>query len=110
MISPRVHRCRECLKPLEAGRKATAEFCGIPCKASWNNRRKNRGAELYDLFMAIRFERGLAKTLGLWAVICRMASVWKEEDDRAGRKSFSDPRQVVMRSPRYNAVTTKVRP
>lgn len=51
--------------------------------------------------MALRYERGLAKLLGLWAIMCRMAMTWREEDmaERAGRHSWQRPSKVVDRLP-----------
>lgn len=109
-MAPVRHRCcKECSKPLATTAKATAEFCGTPCRIAWRNRRTHRGAELYDIFMAIRFDRPLAASLGLWALACRMASVWNEDDKEAGRQSYVPPREAVMRLNRYNAVATKVK-
>lgn len=98
--------CLECTSPL-AGKKDLADFCTDKCRKTWNNRRATRGAELYDIFMAIRFRRSVAGGLGLWQLMCRMASVWKHEDDDAGRRSFSEPEVAKMRAIRY--VATKVK-
>lgn len=93
--------CRECSTPLQKAAKPEARFCSNPCKDRWNNRRKNRGAELYDLFMAYRYDRGVSKALGLWSLICRMGSVWNEEDKETGRQSYGDPRETKERMIRY---------
>jgi len=92
--TPRV--CRECGQSFHA---VTALFCGRACRLAFNNRRIQRGGELYDLFMAMRYERGLAKALGVWKMICRMAQMFRAEDmrDRAGRKSWRDPETVLER-------------
>ena len=65
-------QCAECGTTFEAKRDHAA-FCSDACRKAFNNRRMTRGAELYDLFMAVRYERGLAKVMGLWSVICRAA-------------------------------------
>lgn len=96
--------CRECGKPLSTDRKANTEFCGTPCRIAWRNRRMSRGADLYDAFMAMRFDRAAAKDKGLWALMCRMASTWNEEDKAAGRQSYFPPDQTVSRNVHHNAV------
>lgn len=101
----RVRCCRECGEALGADRDYRTEFCDAGCKRAWNNRRMVRGSELYDLFMACRYERGTAKLLGLWNLMCRMASAWRAEDAQArgGRPSWGEPRKVVERHTRYVA-------
>lgn len=89
--------CRECQKPLDASLKANATFCGIPCKAKWNNRRKNRGADLYDLWMAMRYERDEAKRHEVWKEMCRLSEGWKADDDKQGIKSYEMPGVVIPR-------------
>ncbi len=91
-----VRCCRECFKPLGAA-KATAIFCGVPCKASWNNRRKARGAELYDLFMNQRFNRVESKRLTVWSEMCRLAEGWNDEDKAEKRLTFANPTEVLTR-------------
>lgn len=88
--------CLECGKPVGPSMRYDKVFCCTACGTRWNNRRKNRGAEIYDLFMAMRFDRKNAK--GVWAIMCRMASNWNEEDKAAGRKSFVPVRKAVQRS------------
>lgn len=91
-----IKHCRECGAKFEAIRTDT-EFCpGTSCRRDWNNRRQQRGAELYDLFMTIRHERPLTEELkdeqgvNLWTVACQLAAHWKTEDerDRGGRRSY----------------------
>lgn len=81
-------QCRECGGNHD--RPQEAAFCCRECRQTWNNRRLKRGAELYDLFMLVRYERGLAKLHGLWSIVCRLAQAWREEDvrDRGGRPSW----------------------
>jgi hypothetical protein len=86
--------CRECGKPL-APRKARSgqppEYCDKVCRAKFNNRRSMRGAELYDYFMAVRYQR---KTHAVaMSIMSQMASHWKEADerDRDGRPSWVTP-------------------
>lgn len=100
--------CRECKKPLPEGLKATANFCQpaegansyanqSKCKASWNNRRKNRGADLYDLWMAMRYERDEAKRLEVWKEMCRLSEGWRDQDNRQGIRSYDMPTKVLPR-------------
>lgn len=72
-------------------------FCGQPCRLRFNNRRLQRGAELYDLFMTMRYDRSEAKRLGVWALMCRMGQQMREEDqiDREGRQSWRNPSDVL---------------
>lgn len=96
--------CRECGASL-SGRDPRAEVCSVACRKSFNNRRMTRGAELYDLFMNLRYERGLAKTFGLYRLMCRMAQAWREEDkrDRDGRASYLSAAACKDRSAIYMA-------
>jgi hypothetical protein len=85
--------CRECGLPFTAKRdRDTNSFCAVECRKAFNNRRMTRGAQLYDLFMMVRYERGLAKARGLWTIVCRLALEWRQEDERqrAGRKSWRE--------------------
>lgn len=101
--------CRECGKPLGPSVRPEKKFCCHPCGFAWNNRRKLRGAELYDLFMAMRYERGAAKLYGVWAIICRMAAMWNEEDKERGAKSYAPIKEVMERYVHYTAVRNTVR-
>lgn len=114
----RTYACAECAKPFSLARDHEQMFCCTACRTAFNNRRKNRGAELYDLFMTMRFDRDTAKVNGVWAVMCRMASEWNEEDRMAftsaeeaaagikkpGRRSFGPVRKVLERFTKYRAV------
>lgn len=75
--------CWECAKPSEGKR-----FCCRPCKQAWNNRRMQRGAIMYDLFMGSRFEREASRKEGVWSVLCRLASDWHDADGAAGRVGY----------------------
>ena len=74
--------CRFCGNDLGTERRANALFCDNrgKCRAAYSNRRLWRGAILYDLFMALRFERTAAEEAGIWSAMCRLASIWREED------------------------------
>ena len=103
----RVHACLECGEP----KPSRGEFCTTKCRQTFNNRRKLRGAELYDLYMVLRFERGLAKLLGIFQLINRMASNFRQEDKdkRAGRRSWRRPQAVIEERPYLRAIVTHVR-
>jgi hypothetical protein len=98
--------CLECGTEFQAF-KRHGEFCSTTHRKAWNNRRMIRGAELYDLFMACRHERGAAKLHGYWNLMCRMASAWRDEDDRdrGGRKSWVSNGKLQDRLTPYRAVT-----
>jgi predicted nucleic acid-binding Zn ribbon protein len=88
--------CLECGK-LWNERKPGRLFCSSSCRVTFNNRRLQRGAELYDLFRAMRRERDDAKTLGIWAEMCRLELRWQQEDQeqRPGRRSYMPPRKAL---------------
>jgi hypothetical protein len=56
-----------------------------------------RGAELYDLFRALRRERSTAKALNLWTQICRLELGWHMDDEkqRPGRRSYMPPTKAL---------------
>lgn len=103
----RTRCCRECSTRLDSGvrpgsnvathTKVTAIFCSDKCRADWNNRRKNRGADLYDLWMAQRYSRNEAEAAGVWAEMCRLSEQWNTEDKAAGHKTYSSPAEVIAR-------------
>lgn len=86
--------CVECGNPISGRLK---QFCSTPCRMAFNNRRMQRGAELYDLFRALRRERDTAKQLGLWSEICRLEYGWQQEDERErpGRRSYVPPKKAL---------------
>lgn len=57
-----------------------------------------RGAELYDLFRALRRDRGVAKEMNLWTQLCRLELKWQQEDEvaRPGRISYMPPAKAIM--------------
>ena len=94
-------RCLECDTPFQSV-EDRAEFCCATHRKAWNNRRAVRGAQLYDLVMAMRFERGLAARLAIgWALICRLASAYRDADNalRAGRRSWRKPKSAIADIP-----------
>ena len=70
-------------------------FCSDKCKRDFNNRRLKRGAVVYDAFMALRYDRGWAKAVGLWQLLCAIAAEWRAEDREQGRDSYIRPDQWV---------------
>lgn len=88
--------CQECGTAYTA-RKADQRFCSTACCKVFNNRRMRRGALLYDLFMALRYERKAAYAMGVWKAACRLAEGWRDEDiaERAGRFSWGDWREFA---------------
>lgn len=81
--------CRECKKPVGPSVRFEKKFCCHACGTAWNNRRKQRGAEMYDLIMFMCCERKAARLLNIWTLVWRMAAVWREEDKAAGLKSYA---------------------
>ena len=92
--------CNECGEPYRPGR-ADQFFCATSCRMAFENRRMIRGKEIYDLFMIMRYERGIARVRGIWAIACRLAQQWKAEDDaeRGGRRSWTPSARAIERYP-----------
>ena len=103
-------KCPECDKPLGNVRDV-AVFCSLSCKNKFTNRRMLRGAELYDLFMAVRYQRGLAKALGLWSIICGLANAYRKQDEaiRPGFRSWLDPAKLLASKPSLTAKVNLIR-
>ena len=96
--------CLECGQPFGSAVRE-AEFCGPPCRMVFNNRRAKRGAELYDLFMALRHDRQTATALKVWRLLNRCAAIFREEDrsEREGRRSWRHPAEILARRPYLKA-------
>lgn len=77
--------CRECGAPCQRS------FCSKPCRMTWHNRRKSRGAEFYDFVMALRYERDEATKAEAWTTLCSLARACRDSDKalRAGRHSWN---------------------
>lgn len=86
----RIKHCRECGEPFTA-KTLSAAFCPTkPCRAAFNRRRRDRGAELYDFVMAAYpTTHPMVKML---AEAYRAADL----DKRAGRNSYQ--REVDARA------------
>lgn len=82
--------CWECGAPLRL--KQPGHFCCTAHRRNFNNRRQVRGAELYDLFMELRFNRSDARAKGVWSLLCARAGAYRDADKayRDGRPSW-DP-------------------
>ena len=96
--------CLECGTSYQQGVQAS-DFCSAACRKTWNNRRMQRGAELYDLVMALRFDRQTATELKVWRLINRLAAIFRDEDrtERAGRFSWRSPAAIIDRRPYLRA-------
>lgn len=83
--------CRECGKVFSP-RHRTALFCCVAHKQAFNNRRRERGAELYDFVMA----EGWRSPIG-----ARLIEAYKKADaiKRNGRPSFQDMETAIQRIP-----------
>jgi hypothetical protein len=81
--------CIECGVTFQTNVK-TAKACSTECRKAFNNRRMQRGAELYDLMMAHRFDRHNPDAAEQRAAMYRMISVYRDADNalRAGRPSW----------------------
>lgn len=77
------------------------EFCCTEHRKAFNNQRATRGAELYDLAMAVRYDRKRATALGVLQMMWTLCRLFREEDQRlrAGRPSWRDPGVIVERRP-----------
>lgn len=105
-----IKRVRACLECGEDHR-LKGDFCTTACRNAFNNRRKARGAELYDLYMAHRFDRTRAQELRLFQAINRLASNWRREDhaERVSRRSWRRPEDVLDTRPYLRAVVASNR-
>ncbi|APT31890.1 hypothetical protein MCBMB27_02599 [Methylobacterium phyllosphaerae] len=98
--TPEPRACLEC-GTLHTSANAEAEFCSDRCRMAFNNRRAKRGAELYDLFMALRHDRVTATRFKVWRLLNRLAAGFRAEDvaERAGRRSWRSPAAILARRP-----------
>jgi hypothetical protein len=97
-----IRTCLECGETLTTRR---GDFCRQAHRRDWNNRRAERGAQIYDLFMALRYERSDATDLKLWKLMNRMGANFREEDaaDRGGRRSWRRAKDVIADRPYLKA-------
>jgi len=78
--------CLECGQTHERGPRAT--FCSHACKMQHGNRRRQRGALLYDLWMEHRYNRG--NDAGTLTIMANLARAFRDADNhfRDGRVSW----------------------
>ena len=96
---PRYKRvCLECGRTYWAKRRQSV-FCCIEDKMAFTNRRRDRGAELYDVLMTQRFARKTKAGKDAWRLVCALASAYRmaDQDRRGGRPSWS--RRAMERIP-----------
>lgn len=106
----RLNACLECGCDIPPG-PHDREFCCSAHRTAWNNRRLQRGAALYDLYMAHRFQRVEAQAAGLFQAINRLASDFRAEDRalREGRRSWRRHDVVLGDRPHLKAARVYVR-
>jgi hypothetical protein len=92
--------CSECGATYQAQR-ITREFCSSSCRQVFNNRKATRGAAIYDAAMQWRADRS---DKAAFSLLCRLLAKFKDEDDRAGRRSWDSAGTVKARKP-YLAAT-----
>jgi hypothetical protein len=101
-------KCAECSKDYK-GRTYNSEFCGTPCRRTFNNRRAVRGALLYDLTMLskqpLNFERNPDSRFYDWPLrIETQIALWEAED--AGRRTWQRARAVAEATVKLVAMAT----
>lgn len=84
--------CKECGTEFTA-KKIEAKFCCQQCRLAFNNRRRDRGAVLYDVLMNCRYDRDVAQqvfgTNDLRKIMSDLAAGWAAEDSgRSQRKTW----------------------
>ena len=101
----RERECLECGAPFDTKHQGEHIYHTPECRKKFGNRRMTRGALVYDLIMAIRFEREEAEREKLWTMLCRLCADFKDEDDkeRGGRKSWGPWQQILMNHPHLRA-------
>lgn len=81
--------CKECGTEFQA-KKVEAKFCCQQCRLTFNNRRRDRGAILYDILMNCRYDREKAlKVFGtnnVAKIMSEMATGWKAQDDQSNQR------------------------
>ena len=101
--------CRECGRPEFEWARERGDFCCDACRRDWNNRRQARGAVLYDLVMALRFDRKASQEIKLWTIVCKFCAIWRDDDvaRRASRPSWREAALVVEERPWVFAASLK---
>jgi hypothetical protein len=84
--------CKECGAAFTA-KKVEAKFCGQQCRLKFTNRRRDRGALLYDVLMNCRYDRAAAKeifgTNNVNEIMSQIATGWKAMDEQSNSRPTS---------------------
>jgi NTP pyrophosphatase (non-canonical NTP hydrolase) len=91
--------CGECGETFETIRVET-EYCGPKCRMAFHNRRRDRGAELYDILMCKRYDRkGELTEKEARRIVDSLCRAYRDADKSArnGRKSWDS--DAYMRVP-----------
>lgn len=92
--------CLECSAPLTPSRRGNPRrFCSAQCSKTFENRRRSRGAALYDLFRVMRRERDTAKRLNIWTEMCRLELSWNDRDE--GKRTWK-PAMMALEDIAYH--------
>lgn len=100
--------CSECGTEFQA-KVASAEFCCQEHRLAYNNRRRDRGAMLFDLYVHTRFNRKASQEKGLQTLIDRMVGNWVEEDRAVGRKPMRELQDCIQAALPHTAIRTAYR-
>lgn len=106
----KIKPCLECGSEFQQFRAGEA-FCTGSCRKVWNNRRAVRGAQLYDLFMNLRFNREEASDEQVWSAMTRLSAEFRANDvaERSGRRSFRTIAASLGDMPWLKAVVNRIR-
>jgi hypothetical protein len=103
--------CDECAEEFTS-KKREARFCCTACRKTYNNRRAVRGAELYDLMMACRYDRDFAYANKLPSLMARRCSEWRDADvaRNNGTRSWQRPIEWMRdNSARLRSIVCRIR-
>lgn len=87
--------CVECGTEFRAVKMRSAIYCSQACRLKANNRRRERGALIYDLLCHHRFNRAEAQKQKVRSKVDRMISTWMREDIAAGRRPMRPLRECL---------------
>lgn len=82
---PYKRTCLECNGGF-VSRQYSADFCCAACRRTFNNRRAQRGAALYDLLMIEATDPDAFQKHRLDGRVSAMVEAFKREDEAEGRK------------------------
>src|SRR5688572_17639911 len=91
--------CQECGKSFTP-KTPTRLFCDTPCRNAFNARRRDRGAELYDVLMVQKFEPNKWDANQI-PPVDKLLLAYKAADDarRGGRRSWQNAWDVSTKLP-----------